>query len=62
MMVKGGIEGIILKFHKPLRVAAAQSKKIYPERLNRPDWLAGISEGAHGISDHFSSSFLSQKW
>jgi hypothetical protein len=67
MMVKSGLEKNILKFHKPLRVAAAQCKNICPERLNRPDWLAGISEGAHGISeyfflDHFSSSFLSQKW
>jgi hypothetical protein len=35
--------------------------------LNWPDWLAGISEGAPGISkqfflDHLSPSFLSKKW
>ena len=50
----------------PFRVAAAQLKKICPERLNWPGRLAGISERAHGISkyfflDHFSPSFLSQK-
>ena len=40
-----------------------QCKQICPERLNWPGRLAGISEGARGISkknlDHFSSSFLS---
>ena len=30
----------------PFRVAAAQCKKICPERLNWPGRLAGISEGA----------------
>ena len=49
------------------RVAAAQCKKICPERLNWPGRLAGISEGHRGISkyfflDHFSPSFLCQKW
>ena len=49
------------------RVAAAQCKKICPERLNWPGRLASISEGHRGISkyfflDHFSPSFLSQKW
>jgi hypothetical protein len=49
------------------RVAAAQCKKICPERLNWPGRLAGVSEGHRGISkkkilDHFSPSFLSQKW
>ena len=47
------------------RFAAAQCKKISPERLNWPGRLAGISEGHCGISkyfflDHFSPSFLSQ--
>ena len=32
------------------RVAAAQCKKICPERLNLPGRLAGISEGHRGIS------------
>ena len=49
------------------RVAAAQCKKICPERLNWPGKLAGISEGHRGISkyfflDHFSSSFLGRKY
>jgi hypothetical protein len=66
-MVKSGLEKIILKFHVPLRVAAAQCKDICPERLNWPGRLAGISERTRGISkyfflDHFSPSFLSQKW
>jgi len=39
-----------LKFHKPFKVATAQCKKICPERLNWPGRLAGISEGAGGIS------------
>jgi hypothetical protein len=44
------------------RVAAAQCKKICPERLHWPGRLAGISEGHLGISkyfflDHFSPSF-----
>jgi hypothetical protein len=42
MMVKSGLERIILKFHSPFRVAAAQCKKICPEWLNWPGWLAGI--------------------
>ena len=47
------------------RVAAAQCKKICPERLNWPGRLAGISEGHRGISkyfflDHFSLSFLAK--
>jgi hypothetical protein len=40
------------------RVAAAQCKKICPEKLNWPGRLAGISEGHRGISKYF----LSQKW
>ena len=50
VMVKSGLEKIILKFHVPLRVAATQCRKICPEGLNWPGWLAGISEGARGIS------------
>ena len=38
MMVKSGLEQIILKFHDG-RVAAAQCKKICPERLNWPGRL-----------------------
>jgi len=49
-MVKSGVEESILKFHKPFKVATAQCKKICPERLNWPGRLAGISEGAGGIS------------
>ena len=50
----------------PVRVAAAQCKKICPERLNWPGRLAFNSEGASRISkkktlDHFSPSFLTQK-
>jgi hypothetical protein len=41
MKVKSGLEKSILKFHKPLRVAAAQCKNICPERLNWPGRLAG---------------------
>ena len=49
MMVKNGLEKNILRF----RVAAAQCRKICPEGLNWPGWLAGISEGARGISKYF---------
>ena len=35
------------------RVAAAQCKKICPERLNWPGRLAGISKGHQGISKYF---------
>ena len=49
MMVESGLEKIILKFH-PFRVAAAQCRKFCPEMLNWPGCLAGISEGARGIS------------
>jgi len=67
MMVKSGLEFFFLNYTCPFRVAAAQCRKICPERPNWPGWLAGVSEGAHGISkyfflDHFSPSFLSQKW
>ena len=45
------------------RVAAAQCKKICPERLNWPGRLAGISEGHRGIfSRPFFTIILSQKW
>ena len=59
MMVKSGIEKIILKLYN------APSE--FLERLKWPGRLAGISEGARGISKyfflgHFSLSFLSQKW
>ena len=33
--------------------AAAKCKNMCPEGLNWPGWLAGISEGAHGISKYF---------
>jgi hypothetical protein len=62
MMTKSGLEFFILKLNEPLQSCCC------PERLNWPVRLAGISEGAHSISkkkedlDHFSSSFLSQKW
>ena len=48
MMMKSGLEKINLKF--AFRVAAAQCKKICPERLNWSGRLAGISEGHRGIS------------
>ena len=41
-----------------LRVAAAQCKKICPERLNWPVRLAGISEGARWISKKKSRPFF----
>jgi hypothetical protein len=50
MMVKSGLEKIIFKFHEPLQSCCCPGQKICPERLNWPVWLAGISEGAHGIS------------
>jgi hypothetical protein len=51
MIVKSGLEFIILKLNKPLqRSAAAQGKNICPERLNWPGRLGGTSEGAHSIS------------
>ena len=41
----------------------SQCKEICPERLNCPSRLSGIAEGARGISkEHFSPSFLGQKW
>ena len=43
VMVKSGLEKIIFKFHVPLQSCC-------PEGLNWPGWLAGISEGARGIS------------
>ena len=68
MMVKSGLEKIILKFHDGLQSCCCPvQKKIYPERLNWPGRLAGISEGHRGISkyfflDHFLSSFLGRKY
>jgi hypothetical protein len=55
MMVKSGVEKDILKFHVPLQSCCCpvQCKKICPERLNWPGRLAGISEGARGISRYF---------
>ena len=44
VIVKSGLEKIILKFHVPLQSYCC------PEGLNWPGWLAGISEGARGIS------------
>jgi hypothetical protein len=62
MRVKSGQGKIILNSSCPFKVTATQCKKICPERLNWPGKLAGISEGAFGISkdfflDHFSPSF-----
>jgi hypothetical protein len=64
MMVKSGLEKTILKFHVPFQVCCCPMQKNLPRKVNR---LAGISEGARGISkyfflNHFSPSFLSQKW
>ena len=52
-------------------IPRAPSKLLLPiaeksAQLNWPGWLAGISEGARGISkyfflDHFSPALLSQK-
>ena len=66
MMVKSGLEKIILKFHVPLQSCCCPVQKNLPRKAELA-WLAGISEGARGISkqfflDHFSPSFLSQKW
>ena len=52
---------------RPLTILTYCLKKMYAEKLNWPGRLAGISEGERGISkyfilDHFSPSFLSQKW
>ena len=65
MMVKSGLEKNILKFHVPLQSCCYPVQKNCPERLNWPDWVASICEGACGISkkkilDHFSTSFLSK--
>ena len=49
-MMKSGLDFLILKSYMPIRVAAAQRKKICPERLDWPGRLAGISEGAQRIS------------
>ena len=53
MMMKSGLEWIILKFHEPFQSCCCPVQKICPERLNWPGWLAGISEGALGISKYF---------
>jgi len=50
MMVRGGLEGTILKFHKPLLSCCCPVQKICPERLNWSGRLVGISDGALGIS------------
>ena len=50
MMMKSGLEKIILKFHNGLQSCCCPVQKICPERLNWPGWLAGISEGARRIS------------
>ena len=51
MMVKSGLEKNHFEITcAPFRVAAARCRKICPERLNWPGWLAGISEGERGIS------------
>ena len=66
--VKSGLKNYFEIPHCGLfRVAAAQFRKICPEGPNWPGWLAGISEGARGISkqfflDYFSPSYLIQKW
>jgi hypothetical protein len=65
MMVKSGLDFLILKFAEPFRVATAQYQKICPLGLNWLGRLAGISEGARWISkqipDHFSPSLLKPK-
>ena len=66
VMVKSGLEFFILKLNDHFRVAAAQCKKIGPERLNWPGGLANSSEGARSILklkilDHLSPSCSSQK-
>ena len=50
MMVKSGLEKIFQNSTMAFRVAAAQCKKICPERLNWPGRLVGNSEGASRIS------------
>ena len=47
-----GLDFFILKFtQSPFRVAAAQCKKIYPERLNWPARLAGSLKGLTGFQN-----------
>ena len=53
MMEKSGLEKIFWNYTCPFRVAAAQCRKSCPERLNWSGWLAGISEGVHGVLKSF---------
>ena len=50
MMVKSGLQKIIVKFHDGLQSFCCPVQKICPERQNWPGKLAGISEGAGWIS------------
>ena len=50
-MVKSGLENFFFEIPQaPSELLPPSAKKICPERLNRPGRLAGISEGASGIS------------
>ena len=67
MMVKSGLENIILKFHEPLQryLLTCQANSAFLGRIFALG--SNNSEGARGISkyfflDHFSPSFLSQIW
>ena len=44
VIVKSGLEKIILKFHMPFQSCCCPVQKICPEGLNWPSWLADISE------------------
>ena len=64
MMVKSGLEKIILKFHEPLQICCCPVQKNLPRNAELA-WQVS-SEGARGISkycflDHFSPSYLGQK-
>ena len=66
VMAKSGLEKNILKFHVSLQSCCCPVQKNCPEGLNWPGWLAGIIEGAGGISkyffpDHYSPSFCAKK-
>ena len=61
-MVKSGLEKIFQNSTMAFRVAAAQCKKICPERLNWPDRLVGISEGHHENWKYFFLDPFTQKW
>ena len=67
MMVKSGLEFFILKFYQPLQryLLTCQANSAFLGRFFALG--SSNSEGHRGISkyfflDHFSSSFLSQKW